>query len=447
MRGCCSQDVLSEDFQGHDVQLHSLIATAIDFSDTASDSMNLFDHLSVLSRLAIGLLMVLFLPRLMERYRLPGVLGFILAGLLLGPSVTGVLKPDSPTIELWAELGKLLFMFFVGFEIDLEQFSKARNKAALFGALTFAFPFAMAFSLGAALGYSTVASALIGSVVASHTLLAHPILSRLNLLDRESVLVTVGGTIFTDVAAMLVLAFAVSIHQSGFSWLFLLTESLELAIYVPLVLFGMSKLARKLIIHFGDSPEARVSILLALIAIAAELAGLIQLEGIVGAFLIGIAVKRALRGRFAIEQLEVLANALFIPSFFLATGFLIDLPLLGKTILERPSLVWGLIGTLAIGKYLAAEIIARVFSYSGTEAKLIFSITLPQMAATLASAVVGYQALNSNGERLLDAQFVNATLVLVVITCVMGPILTERWGKELTDDSMKTPHSDSAPLQ
>ncbi len=103
--------------------------------------MEIFEQLSVLTRLAIGLLMVLFLPRLMERYRLPGVLGFILAGLLLGPGITGVLRPDSPSIELWAELGKLLFMFFVGFEIDLEQFSRARNKAAIFGALIFVFPF------------------------------------------------------------------------------------------------------------------------------------------------------------------------------------------------------------------------------------------------------------------------------------------------------------------
>lgn len=396
--------------------------------------MEIFNDLTNLTRLAIGLLMVIFLPRLMERFRLPGVLGFILAGMILGPGLTGVLPSDGPSIELWAELGKLLFMFFVGFEIDLEQFNKVRGKAAIFGALTFTFPFALALGFGLLMGYSAVASLLIGSVVASHTLLAHSILSRLKLLDRESVLVTIGGTIFTDVAAMLVLAVAVSIHQTGFSWSFLLIELVELAIYVPVVLFGMSKLARKLIIHFGDTPEARVGILLALIAIAAEMASFINLEGIVGAFLIGIALKRALRGRFAIEQLEVLANALFIPTFFLATGFLVDLPLLGTTLLERPALVIGLIAALVVGKYVAAEITARLFAYSSTEGRLIFSITIPQMAATLASAVVGYQALNSSGERLLDVQFVNATLVLVVATCVVGPILTERWGKALAAD-------------
>jgi Kef-type K+ transport system membrane component KefB len=392
----------------------------------------MFENLSALTKLAIGLMMVLLLPRLLERYRLPGVLGFILAGLILGPGLAGVLSADSPTIELWAELGKLLFMFFVGFEIDLEQFNKARNRAMVLGILTFALPFMLAIALGRALGYEWTASVLIGSIIASHTLLAHPILARLGLLDRESVVVTIGGTIFTDVAAMIVLALAVSVHQTGFSWSFLAMELGELAIYVPFVLFGMSKLARKLIIHFGDSPEARVCILLALIAAAAELSRLINLEGIVGAFLVGIAVKRAVRGKFAVDQLEVLAKALFIPTFFLATGFLIDLPLLGRTLISRPAVVAGLIAALAFGKFAAAAMAARMFSYSLTEAKLVFSITLPQMAATLASAVVGYESLNSEGLRLLDAEFVNAVLVLVVTTCIAGPILTDKWGTALS---------------
>jgi Kef-type K+ transport system membrane component KefB len=393
--------------------------------------MVLYEQLSMLTKFAIALAMVLLLPRCMERLRMPGVLGFILAGVVLGPGLTGVLRADSESIELWSELGKLLFMFFVGFEIDLEQFNQARARAAVFGALTFLFPFAAAIALGRGLGYDWTASALIGSIVASHTLLAHPILSRYGLLGRDSVLVAVGGTIFTDVAAMLVLALAVSVHQTGFSWSFLAIEMLELAAYVPLVLFGLSKLARKLIIRLGTTPEARVSILLLLVAAAAELAGVIHLEGIVGAFLVGIAAKRALRGKFAVEQLEVLANALFIPCFFLTTGFLIDFPLLGETLVTRPVMVVGLVGALVVGKWLAAVCASRFFSYSSLDAKLVFSVTLPQMAATLASAVVGYQTLNASGVRLLDAQFVNAVLVLVVVTCIAGPILTARCGKSL----------------
>ncbi|MCC9607720.1 cation:proton antiporter [Blastopirellula sp. JC732] len=394
----------------------------------------MFEELSHLTRLAIGLLLAIFLPRLMERIRLPGVLGYILAGVILGPCVTGVLTPGGPVLEVWAELGKLLFMFFVGFEIDIDEFKKVRNKAALFGGLTFLFPFAAGYFVGYMLGYSWVASMLIGSIIASHTLLAHPILAKLGLLERESVLIAVGGTIFTDVASMLILAVAVSIFQFGFSWQFLLTELVELAIYVPLVLFGLSKLARRWIVHYGETPEARVCILLVMLAVAAELAQLIQLEGIVGAFLVGLAIKRTLRGKFAVEQLEVLAKALFIPTFFLTTGFLLDFPLLGKTLTTQPQLAIGLLVSLVLGKWLGAFMIGKICNYSKLDVRLIFSITLPQMAATLASAVVGYSTMNAEGERMFDLEFVNGVLVLVVATCVAGPILSKRWGRMIAEE-------------
>jgi Kef-type K+ transport system membrane component KefB len=217
----------------------------------------------------------------------------------------------------------------------------------------------------------------------------------------------------------------------GFSWSFLGTEVVMLAIFVPLITIGLSKVARKAIIRFGQTPDARVVILLVLICIAAELAHLIRLEGIVGAFLAGIAAKRAFRGKFAVEQLEVLSNSLFIPVFFLTTGFLVDFPLLAGTLASRPEVVLGLFVALIIGKYLAALVTGWACHYTRGQVGLVFSLSLPQMAATLASAVVGYQAMNSEGVRLLDAEFVNAVLVLVVVTCVLGPILTRRFGKRL----------------
>lgn len=388
-------------------------------------------HLSMLTKFALVMTMTILLPKLMERFKLPGVLGFILCGVILGPGLTHVLDSKSPVVPLFSELGKLLFMFFVGFEIDLDQFNKSRNKAALFGFLTFVLPFALGLLVGHLAGYSLTASILIGSIISSHTLLAHPILAKLGLLQNEAVVVTVGGTIFTDVAAMLILAIAVASHQIGFSWTFLGTEALELAIFVPLIIFGLSKLARKGIIWLGQTAEARMVIILILISVAAELAQVINLEGIVGAFLAGIAVKRALRGKFAVEELEVVANSLFIPTFFLATGFLVDFPLLGKTLVTRPGIVAGLIGALVVGKYIAAHLTARSCKYSSAECGLVFSLTIPQMAATLASAVVGFESKNAAGERLLDAEFVNAVLVMVVATCVVGPILSERYGKQI----------------
>jgi len=388
-------------------------------------------HLSLLARFALAVGFAVLIPRAMERVRLPGVLGFIVAGILLGPNGFGVLKADGPSITLFAEIGKLLFMFFVGFEVDLDEFNRSRNRSLMFGALTFFLPFAGGVLLGHLTDNGWNSAFLIGSLIASHTLLAFPIVQRLGLAQHPAVAMVVGGTIFTDVASMLVLAVTVSVHLAGWSWRFLGVELLELAVYAPLVLFGAGSLARKAIIRYGTTPETRVMILLVVIALCAEGAQFIRLEGIVGAFLAGIAVKRAVRGKFAVEQLEVTAHAIFIPAFFLTTGFLVNFQLLGRTTVSRPGLVLGLIVVLAVGKYLAAWLSTLAFGGTRTRTGLVWSLSLPQMAATLASAVVAYQTVDASGARLLDEEYVNAVLVLVVLTCVAGPILSERSARRL----------------
>ena len=407
----------------------------------------MFHELSPLAVFALAMAMVVLMPRLAERLKLPAVLGYIVAGIVVGPPLLGAVKGEGPVIELFSELGKLLFMFFVGFEIDLDEFKKTRSRSLTFGSLTFFLPFIAGVFLGRMTGNGWNASLLIGSLIASHTLLAFPILQKLGLSQHPAATMVVGGTIFTDIASMLVLAVTVSVHLAGFSWGFLGTQLLELAIFVPLVLFGAGSLARKAIIRYGDKPEMRVTILLVVIALCAEGARLIQLEGIVGAFLVGIAVKRAVRGKFAVEQLEITAHAIFIPAFFLATGFLVDFRLLGETVISRPGLVLGLIAALVVGKWLAAWLSSRSFGGTGAQTGLVWSLSLPQMAATLASAVVAYKTVNSSGERLLDQSYINAVLVLVVSTCVAGPILSQRFGKQVASetDADLEPVSGEAP--
>jgi len=395
-------------------------------------------HISLLTRFSLAIGLAVLLPKLMERFRLPGVLGFILAGIVLGPGLLGLMKQDGPAITLLAEIGKLLFMFFVGFEIDLAQFNKSRTQSLVFGALTFSLPFAGGVLLGHLTGNGLNSSLLIGSLIASHTLLAFPILQRLGLAQHPAALMVVGGTIFTDIASMLVLAITVSVHVTGFSWEFLGIQLLELSIFVPLVLFGAGSLARKAINRYGQKPEVRMMILLTVIALCAEAAQLINLEGIVGAFLVGIAVKRAVGGKFAVEELEVTAQAIFIPAFFLTTGFLVNFRLLGATAMTRPGLVGGFIVALLLGKYLAARLSTRLFTEVRSCTGFVWSLSLPQMAATLAAAVVAYNTVNADGVRLLDGTYVNAVLVLVVATCIAGPILSEHYAKGMLGEPRKS---------
>lgn len=403
-------------------------------------------ELPLLTKFALAFTLAVCLPKLMERYKLPPVLGFLAAGYILGPSAFNILKPEGSGMVMLSEIGKLLFMFFVGFEIDLKHFNETRSSALTFGILTFLLPLGFGTWLGHLLGTDWNSALLLGSLIASHTLLAFPMLQQMKLGTNPTVAMVVGGTILTDIASMLILAVTVSVHMTGFSWAFLGKELLQLAIYVPLVIFGAGTLARKAIVRYGEEPEGRVMVLLVVIAVCGELAHLIQLEGIVGAFLAGIAIKRAVRGKFAVESLEITARSIFIPAFFVATGFLVNFTLIGQTIWHNPGVVIGIIVALVLGKYLAAWISVKTIGGTSLDTKLAWSISLPQMAATLASAVVAYKTVNASGKHLLEENYVNAVLVLVVATCVGGPILTERFAKQIKPvESKEKPGAPAVP--
>lgn len=381
------------------------------------------------------MLLILLLPRIAERARLPGVVGFLLTGLILGPHGFGLINEHGPVIGFFSAVGKLLLMFFVGFEIDLVQFQRAKYRSMLFGALTFSIPLLAGFSVAHLLGYGINASILIGSLLASHTLLAFPIIKRLGLVNRESVIVTIGATLFTDISAMLVLAICLPIHQSGFSPRFLLTEVAELVVFVPLVIFGLGWIARALFKIFGDSKAARLTIIFPLIAIAAQCAHWINLEDIIGAFLAGIALKRVI-GKFeSDEQLEVVSQTFFIPAFFITTGFLIDINAFGNTIVNYPLLAIGFLVGLVAAKFVSAAITSLLLRFRKDDIGMMWSLSIPQVAATLAASLVAYNSKNASGARLIDEPVLNSILVLVICTSILGPVLTEYFGKRLAKSS------------
>jgi Kef-type K+ transport system membrane component KefB len=388
--------------------------------------LEFFAHLPMLTAFALTLMLTLVLPSLMERLRLPGPVGYILAGIILGPQVLSVLNPDGKVVQFFADIGKLLLMFFAGYEVDIEQFNRARRKAATFGLVTFALPFLLGAGVGWAIGYPPNACAVIGAVLASHTLLGLPVVKAAGLMGREAVVVTVGATVFTDLLAIMVLAVCLPIHMSGFDPRNVLVSLLWLAVYVPAVLFGLSWLARQMADRLGSSKANRALILLVIMAIAAQGAELIGLEGIIGAFLAGVTLKKVFGNAPSDDSLEVMSQALFIPIFFIAAGFLVDFEVFFTTLRDRPLLVLGILGALFGGKWLAAEIAGRVLGYATADRQLMYGLTIPQVAATLAVALVAYSTRNAAGQRLIDEPMLNATVVLVILSSLVGLVLTGR---------------------
>jgi Kef-type K+ transport system membrane component KefB len=348
--------------------------------------------------------------------------------------------------EFFAEIGKLLLMFFAGLEIDLSQFRRTGARSLVFGLLTFSIPMITGAGVGVLGGYGWLAAVLIGSLMASHTLLGFPIVQRLKLVTDEAVAVTIGGTVFTDLMSLLVLAVCLPIHTSGFSISAFAIQIGELVAYVLVVFVGLSTFARWLIERVGDSKERQVTLILLILALAGFGAEVINLESIIGAFVAGLAINRALKHSEAKEQLDFLGNTLFIPMFFVSIGFLIDVQVFLKTLVERSGLVVGIVGGLIAAKFVAAQLTQRLYGYSRSEGHLIWSLSLPQVAATLAAAIVAFQTKNAAGARLIDESVINTVLVLVVVTSILGPVLTEYFGRQRLAEQDATAKVPTLPI-
>ena len=391
----------------------------------------LLSHLSLLSLIAIAFAVILFVPPLCARVGLPAAVGLLLAGVAFGPNGLHITKEGMPVLTFLAEVGKLLIMFFAGLEIDLAQAKRTGGHSLLFGSLTCLLPLAAGTSVGLTFGYSWVSSLLIGSLLASHTLIGYPIVQRLGLGGKRIVAVTVGATVLTDIASLMVLAVCLPIHTSGFSTGSFAMQIIALAIYVPVVVFGLSAVGKWLFRRKGYTNEYQVGFTLMVIALAGVGAELINLEAIIGAFLAGLAVNRAIKKSEAKDELEFVGNLLFIPAFFIAIGAHIDVPVFIGTLINNLSLVAAIVGGLVGTKFLAAFVTQRLVGYTQMEGLLMWSLSLPQVAATLAAAVVAYNAKNAAGVRLIDEPVINTVVVLMVATSILGPMLTERFGRTL----------------
>ncbi len=379
----------------------------------------------------ILLLVIFTVPPIFEKLRLPGLVGLLIAGVLLGENGLKLLNSESETIKLLSEIGKVYLMFVAGLEIDLEQFRKTRNRSIGFGTLTFLVPLIAGIVVGRLFDFSWNTSVLIGSLLASHTLLAYPIVSRLGVVTNEAVTVTIGATIFTDTGALLVLAICVGIHGGEFTALSLITLLVGLAIYSAVVLFGFDWAGKEFFRRSGDEQGNQFLFILLALFIASVGAQVIGVEKIVGAFLAGLAVNDVLGRSPVKEKVEFIGSVLFIPCFFVDMGLLIDIPGFIKTL----SSVWlaaAIVVALIGSKFLAAFFAKLLYRYNIPEMLTMWSLSLPQVAATLAAALVAYETVNPAGERLINEGVLNSVIVLMLITSILGPVITARFATRLT---------------
>ena len=389
-----------------------------------------------LAKFALGMAIIVGVPPLSRKIRLPGIVGLLLCGVLIGPHVFGVFPVNAPIADFFADLGKLLLMFFAGLEIDLALFRRARTRSVTFGFITTSIPLAMGAGVGLWFGYSTVAAVVLGSLLASHTLLALPIITKLGATRLEPVTVTVGATVMSDTLSLIVFAICAGIYHSGFSAFNLGVQLIEIAVFILVVLFGLSRLGAYLLKKSENDEDAYFVLMLAIMAVASFLGQIINLPGIVGAFLAGLAVNRATHEKPAKGKLEFFGNGLFIPIFFIVTGFLIDPVVFFHTLVDNFALAAAVVLALVVGKGIAAEIAGSAFHYSPAARRTVWSLTLPQVAATLAAALVAFDTYNRSGQRLIDVRLLNVVLVLMLTTSILGPVMTARFAPRMLSENM-----------
>lgn len=381
---------------------------------------------------ALATLIFLVVPILAERVRVPGVIGLIVAGAAVGPHGFGLLARDQ-TIILLGTVGLLYLMLMVGLELDLHQFSRYRNRSIVFGTLSFVVPAVFGAAAGLALGYSPSAALLLGAVFASHTLLAYPIASRLGIIRNEAVTTALGGTILTEILALLL--FAVVANQARGASLDLAfwgRLTLSFGIYVVAVMWGLPRIGRWFFRRSGEGGTEFVFVLASLFAIA-YFAHAAEVEPIVGALLAGLALNRLVPAQGPLmNRIHFVGNTLFIPFFLLSVGMLVNVWALDSVRAWVVAAVFS-VGVIA-SKWLAAWMTGRAFGYGPGEGWTVFGLTVPHAAGTLAIVLVGYDL------GLLDQTEVNAVVVMILATCLAGPWAVERFGRRVAQREEARPY-------
>lgn len=358
----------------------------------------------------------------LERVRLPGILGLLLLGAVLGPGVANVLARE-PMPDFLGHVGLVYLIFMAGLEIDLGMARQRVRETVTLGSLAFGFTFAGTLGVGLALGYELPSALLLGAMISSHTMLAYPILERLDLLGRGAVVTTIGGTLLTDTLALALLAVTLSASGGGgtLGWA---GPLLLLALLVVITLRVLPPLGRALFSRPGFTRAEKALFALVALLLLSSATELIGTEYVLGAFLAGVALNRPLGSRPELrEHVEFVGRMLFIPFFFVYTGMLFEVGRVGSG--EVLGLAGLLLAVLLVGKIAAAWVTGAVFGYSGRERVLMTGLTLPQAAATLAVAITGSEA------GLLDALVVDAAVLVIFVTCLVGPLWTAWIGRRL----------------
>lgn len=388
------------------------------------------------------LAIILLAPLLLNRIKIPHVIGLIIAGVCVGPYGFNILGRDM-SFQVFGQVGLLYLMFLAGVEIDMYHLKKNIRRGFIFGIFTFVVPVVL--GLLAAhwlLGRDWLTSAMLASMLAAHTLLAYPIVSRFGLTKNPAVVIAVAGTIFSILGSLIMLASVVGVRNNHGT--FDLMQSgrllLSLVVFCIAVVYVYPRLTRWFFKHFNDGIIQFIYVLVMVFA-AAELGILTGIEGVFGAFFAALVLNRYIPIRSPLmSRIEFVGNSIFIPYFLIGVGMLIDV----KVLLSG----WGTLYAAAVmcavamaSKWLAAFISQHIFRMGSLERSIMYQLSNAHTAVALAVVMIGFKM------GAFDQDILNGTVIMILVTCTVSSLGTSRAAARLKVRTLHKPesiHSESA---
>ena len=366
---------------------------------------------------------ILITPLLSERVRLPGIIGIIFGGMLIGPHGFRLIDAGD-RMQFLSTIGLVYLMFSAGLEVDINQFMRVRGRALVFGFFTFLMPQLMGMTLGKILGLNWLGMILLGSAFASHTLIAFPILTRLGVTRNEAVAVTTGATVLTDIGAFIILAVVLGARSGGLSISYFIQLLILLSIFTLLIIFGLPRLG-KFFFQRISGRAFEFQFIVVVLFVAALGAELIGVHEVVGAFLAGLAINATLPRHSPVTgHVLFMGESFFIPIFLLYSGMITD-PL--SFLENRQTIIVALGVTLVayVSKLIAAWITARIFKYTKNEFWTAYGLSHAQAAVTIPTLVIGLQT------GLFDTTLFNAAIMMILLTSITSPLIVQRFAADL----------------
>lgn len=375
--------------------------------------------------LALTLLIILFAPLLFRRFRIPGIIGLILAGVIIGPHSFRIIESTN-SFELFSKTGLLYIMFLAGLEIDMQEFKNNRSHSIIFGALTFFIPIIIGyFTCVYIFHFEFWPSLLLASMFSTHTLLSYPIVSNMGIIKNRAVQVAFGGTIITDAAVLILLGIITNLVTGDMSSTFWVKLILSLSLLVFSTLYVLPKLSRWFFRNIEAQASSQYIYVLAVVFIAGFLSELAGVEPIIGAFLAGLGLNKVIpHNSILMNRIVFIGNTLFIPFFLISAGMLVDMSLFLKG--GRVLIFAGVLSFVAvITKYLAAYLTGKIFKYNRNETNILFGLSVSHAAATLAVIKVGFDI------NLFDQNVINGTIILILVSCMVSSFVSERAARKI----------------